>query len=84
MTKATPTLETRLRLAAALLMSLPAIVATACFAHGHGAMGSYTLLALLVAAIAAGAYGAYQVLTLLRPQQHALNALPKAATPPTN
>lgn len=83
MKPATPSIETRLRLAATLLMGLPAAVATACFAHGHGAMGSYSLLALLVAAIAAGAYGAYQVLTLLRPQQNALSGLPTAATPPT-
>ena len=83
MKSATPTIETRLRLAATLLLSLPAVVATACFAHGHGAMGSYSLLALLVAAIAAGAYGAYQVLALLRPQQNAINGLPTAATPPT-
>ncbi len=83
MTHATPTLESRLRLAATLLMGLPAAVATACFAHGHGAMGSYSLLAVLVAAIAAGGYGAYQLLTLLRPQQNTFNGLPKAATPPT-
>ena len=83
MKSATPSIETRLRLAATLSLSLPAVVATACFAHGHGAMGSYSLLALLVAAIAAGAYGAYQLLTLLRPQQNTLDGLPRAATPPT-
>lgn len=78
-----PTLESRLRTAALLLMSLPALVATACFAHGHGALGSYALLAVLVTAIAAGAYGAYHLLNLLRPQQTPPHGLPKAATTPT-
>ncbi|MDO9451230.1 MAG: hypothetical protein Q7J29_00050 [Stagnimonas sp.] len=83
MTPATPTLESRLRLAATLLMSLPAVVATACFAHGHGALGSYSLLALLVVAIAAGSYSAYQLLTLLRTRQNTLDGLPTAATTST-
>lgn len=83
MNHATPTLESRLRTSAVLLMTLPALVATACFAHGHGAVGSYALLAMLVAAIAAGAYGAYQLLNLLRPSQKNTHGLPKAATSPT-
>lgn len=81
MNHATP--DTRLRTAALLLMTLPALVATACFAHGHGAVGSYALLAVLVAAIAAGAYGAYHLLNLIRPQQKIPHGLPKAATTPT-
>ena len=62
----TMSIESRLRKAATLLMSLPATVAAACFAHGHGAMGSLALLAVLAAAIAAGAVGAYLLLSLLR------------------
>ncbi|MGQ0530286.1 MAG: hypothetical protein ACT4PG_10855 [Panacagrimonas sp.] len=62
----TPSVESRLRKAAALLMSLPATVAAACFAHGHGAVGSLALLAVLAAAIAAGGYGAYLLLSLVR------------------
>lgn len=83
MNPATPCIETRLRLAAALLLGLPAAVATACFAHGHGAVGSFSLLALLLAAIAAGACGAYSLLTLLRPQRDLPRGLPTTATPPT-
>jgi len=83
MTPATPPFAHRLRLAATLLMSLPALVAGACFAHGHGALGSQSLLALLVVAIAAGACGAYPILSLLHPQQRAPHGLPKAAIPPT-
>ena len=83
MKHATPTLESRLRTAAVLLMTLPALVATACFAHGHGAVGSYALLAVLVAAIAVGAHGAYHLLNLLRPQQKIPHGLPQAATTPT-
>lgn len=66
MTLDTLSLESRLRKAAALLMSLPATVAAACFAHGHGAVGSYTLLAVLAVAIAAGGVGAYLLLSLIR------------------
>lgn len=62
----TLSLESRLRKAAALLMSLPATVAAACFAHGHGALGSYALLAVLAVAIAAGGIGAYLLLSLIR------------------
>ena len=62
----TMSIESRLRKAATLLMSLPATVAAACFAHGHGAMGSLALLAVLAAAIAAGGVGAYLLLSLLR------------------
>ena len=58
--------EIALRRAAALLLSLPAIVATACFAHGHGALGSGALLAVLAVSSAAGAWGAYGLLVLLR------------------
>lgn len=61
-------LPSPLRLAAVLLLSLPAAVAAACFAHGHGALGSGGLLAALAAAIAAGAYGAYRLLALTRTQ----------------
>jgi hypothetical protein len=59
-----PSLESRLRLAAALLLCLPAIVAAACFAHGHGALSSTALLGALSACIAAGATTG---LALLRP-----------------
>lgn len=64
----TAALESRLRTAARLLLSLPATVAAACFAHGHGALGSYSLLAVLVLAIVAGAGGAYLLLSLVRPR----------------
>lgn len=64
--KLTKSLESRLRSAALLLMSLPSAVAAACFAHGHGAVGSSALLAMLVVAIAAGALGAYRLLSLTR------------------
>lgn len=56
----------RLRCAAALLMGLPAIVAAACLAHGHGSLGSLGLLAILAGAIAAGALGAYGLLSPIR------------------
>jgi hypothetical protein len=62
--KLTKSLESRLRSAALLLMSLPSAVAAACFAHG--AVGSSALLAMLVVAIAAGALGAYRLLSLTR------------------
>jgi len=57
---------TRLKAAAALLMTLPSLVATACFAHGHGALTSMGLLAILAAAISAGAIGAYLALSAQR------------------
>lgn len=66
MTLSKTSLESRLRKAAALLMSLPATVAAACFAHGHGALGSYALLGVLTAAVAAGGIGAYLLLSLIR------------------
>lgn len=75
-----PSLEFRLRGAAALLLSLPAIVAAACFAHGHGALGSTGLLAILAVAITAGAIGAYRLLTPLRPHAAAPRH-PHAAVP---
>lgn len=62
----TMSIDARLRNAAALLLSLPATVAAASFAHGHGALGAYALLAALVASIAIGGVGAYLLLSLLR------------------
>lgn len=56
----------RLRQAAVLLMSLPTVVAAACFAHGHGSLGSTALLLVLAACVAAGAVGSYRVLELIR------------------
>lgn len=44
------------RKAAFLLPALPATVATAAFAHGHGAVGAGLLAAVIVAAIAVGAW----------------------------
>ena len=61
----TPTLAARLRIVATLLLTLPAVVAAACFAHGHGAVGAGVLLAVIAAAIAAGAAGAYLALAAL-------------------
>ncbi len=78
MIKHTPTLAFRLRAAATLLLSLPAIVAAACFAHGHGALGSAGLLAVLAAAIAAGAAGAYLALSPLRSNRLSSTAAPRA------
>lgn len=63
---ASMSLESRLRKVSALLMGLPATVAAACFAHGHGALGSGSLLAILATCIAAGAFGSYLLLSLLR------------------
>ena len=68
MTPVPMSFESRLRLAAVLLLSLPAIVAAACFAHGHGALGSGSLLAILAACFGAGAAGSYPLLKLLRPR----------------
>ncbi len=62
----TMSIDARLRNAAALLMSLPATVAVACFAHGHGALGLSALLGVLAASIAAGGLGACLLLSLLR------------------
>lgn len=83
MKTATPSLESRLRLAAILLMSLPALVATACFAHGHGAVSSNALLVMLVAAIATGACGAYPLFKLLHTPQRKPDGLTNAANPST-
>ncbi len=55
-------IQARLKTVAALLLTLPAVVATACFAHGHGALSAPGLLLLLAAAISAGAAGAYLAL----------------------
>ncbi len=55
-------IQARLKTVAALLMTLPSVVATACFAHGHGTLSSPGLLAVLAAAISAGAVGAYLAL----------------------
>ena len=71
--------EFRLRSVALLLMSLPSLVAAACFAHGHGALGSYSLLALLATAISAGAAGAYLALKLLPSRRKVSSGLPVAA-----
>lgn len=62
----TRVIESRLRSAATLLMALPTLVALACFAHGHGTLGSSGLLATLILAVGAGAVGAYQLLSLTR------------------
>ena len=64
--KLTQSLESRLRSAALLLMSLPTLVALACFAHGHGTLGSSGLLGVLILAVGAGALGAYRLLSLAR------------------
>lgn len=58
-------LDSRLRTAAVLLMCLPATAAAACLAHGHGAMNSDSLLAVLAAVIAIGSIGAYLMLSPL-------------------
>lgn len=44
------------RKVAFLLPALPATVATAAFAHGHGAVGAGLLSVVVVAAIAVGAW----------------------------
>jgi len=44
------------RKAAFLLPALPATVATAAFAHGHGSIGAGLLSLVIVAAIAIGAW----------------------------
>ncbi|MCC2655862.1 MAG: hypothetical protein K0Q76_970 [Panacagrimonas sp.] len=72
--------ETRLRFAAALLLCLPAIVAAACFAHGHGAMGSPGLLAVITACIAAGAAGSYPLLQMIRPRTGAIAPVASSST----
>ena len=54
------------RKAAFLLPALPATVATAAFAHGHGAMGSGLLSVVIVAAIAAGAWAGNRLLASLK------------------
>ena len=72
----TSLVESRLRSAALLLMSLPATVAAACFAHGHGTVGSSALLAILIVAIVAGAVGAYRLLSLTRREPVAFDTDP--------
>jgi len=57
--------ESFTRKAAFLLPALPATVATAAFAHGHGAMGSGLLSVVIVAAIAAGAWAGSRLLNAL-------------------
>jgi hypothetical protein len=75
-------LESRLRKAATLLMSLPTVVAAACFAHGHGAVGSLALLAVLAACVVAGAFGSYLLLSLVRtPSVSPANARLAAVAP---
>lgn len=59
-------LQRRLKLASLLLLSLPAVVAAACFAHGHGALGSLVLTCVLSAAFALGSLGAYALLSIKR------------------
>lgn len=49
-----------------LLLGLPAMVAAACFAHGHGALGSQALSLLLLVAFALGALGAYALLRIVQ------------------
>lgn len=79
MTLSTLSFESRLRKAATLLMSLPTIVAAACFAHGHGAVGSVALLVVLAASVAAGAFGSYLLLSLVRKPLASANARLSAA-----
>lgn len=81
MTLSKTSLESRLRKAAALLMSLPATVAAACFAHGHGAVGSVALLVVLAACVAAGAFGSYLLLSLVRKPAPSANARLIAVAP---
>ena len=54
-----------LRSAAGLLVALPALVALACFAHGHGAYGATGLGLALVACLAVGALAARRLMRLL-------------------
>ena len=75
----TSTFESRLRLAAALLLSLPAIVAAACFAHGHGAMPSTAFLATLFACIAAGATTGLALLGMVKRSPSIASRRPAAA-----
>lgn len=63
----------RLRLAAALLLSLPSLVAAACFAHGHGALPSGAFLVALFTCIAVGASAGLAVL------RHVKSTSPTAA-----
>jgi len=58
--------ESFTRKAAFLLPALPATVATAAFAHGHGAMGAGALSVVIVAAIAAGAWAGNRLLASLK------------------
>lgn len=74
----TLSLESRLRKAATLLMSLPSVVAAASFAHGHGTLGSWGLLLVLAACIGAGAIGSYLLLSLVR-KPNVNGSLPSAA-----
>lgn len=62
MSKTTSSSASRLRLAAALLLSLPSLVAAACFAHGHGALPSGAFLLALFTCIAVGASAGLAVL----------------------
>lgn len=59
------------RKAAFLLPALPATVATAAFAHGHGAMGAGALSVVIVAAIAAGAWAGSRLLKALNSSSRA-------------
>lgn len=72
-------IKSSLRFAAVLLLTLPASVAAACFAHGHGALGSTGLLAVLAAAIGAGAWSAYTLLMALRASQNASSTFQRPA-----
>lgn len=59
-----------IRAAALLLPALPATVATAAFAHGHGALGSHALGLILLATIAVGTGVGHRLLTSLAPRVH--------------
>ncbi|HEX4870997.1 MAG TPA: hypothetical protein VFV27_01675 [Nevskiaceae bacterium] len=56
--------DSRLRRAALLLPILPAIVAAASFAHGHGSLELRGLLAILAACLALGGSAGWQLLRL--------------------
>lgn len=58
--------------AAGLLLTLPALTAAACYAHGHGALGGVALGIIVSLAIAAGAWGAGLLLhkNRIRGQRH--------------
>ena len=52
----TPITESRLSMAAFLLPALPAAVAAASFAHGHGALSVQALAMIIISAVAIGGW----------------------------